>query len=57
MSKLEIRQKILEHLDGLNKLESLTDSENLIRTLAERYNVSTVIIEQVIAEWSAGRPK
>lgn len=55
MIEIEMKQKILDHLNGLNKLERQTDSQNLIRTLAKRYNVSAILVEQVIAEWSAGK--
>lgn len=55
MIEIEMKQKILDHLNGLNNLERQTDSQNLIRTLAKRYNVSVILVEQVIAEWSAGK--
>lgn len=55
MDEIEIKQKILYHLNGLNNLERRTSSQNLIRILSERYNVSDIIVEQVIAEWSAGK--
>lgn len=51
----ELKEKILNHLNGLNRLESQTDSQNLVRVIANRYNVSEEVVHQVIAEWSAGK--
>lgn len=57
MEHQSVQQKILKHLDGVNQLEQQTDSNNLIDTLAKRYDVPRNVVEQVIAEWSAGRNK
>ena len=57
MEHQSVQQKILKHLDGVNQLEQQTDSNNLIDTLAKRYDAPRTIVEQVIAEWSAGRNK
>ena len=50
----DIREKIIKHLDGLNDLERKEGSEDLIKTIAERYDVSEVMVQKIIAEWSAG---
>lgn len=50
----DIREKIINHLDGLNDLERKEGSEDLIKTLAERYDVSENMVQKILAEWSAG---
>tara|TARA_B100001167_G_C16572360_1_gene213120 strand:+ start:344 stop:541 length:198 start_codon:yes stop_codon:yes gene_type:complete len=55
MEHTSIQEKILKHLNGLNDLDQQTGSDNLIDTLAERYDAPRNVVEQVIAEWSAGR--
>jgi len=53
----ELKEKILKHLEGLHELEHQKGSDEMIEIIAERYNVPRKIVEQVIAEWSAGRKK
>lgn len=55
MASKDLKQKIIDHLDGLNKLESETGSDNLVNTIAERYDAPKQVVQQVIAEWSAGK--
>lgn len=50
----DIRKKIMNHLDGLNDLERKEGSDDLIKTLAERYDVSENMVQKILAEWSAG---
>lgn len=50
-----IQQEIIKHLEGVHELESQTDTENLIKVLAERYDTSEEIIRKAIADWQAGR--
>ena len=52
---VNIKSKILKHLNGLNNLEKQSDSEKLIDVIAQRYDAPKEIVRQVIAEWSAGR--
>ena len=44
----------MNHLDGLNDLERKEGSDDLIHTLAERYDVSKNMVQKILAEWSAG---
>lgn len=50
----DIRGKIIKHLDGLNELERKRGSDDLIKTLAERYDVSENMVQKILAGWSAG---
>ena len=50
----DIKEKIIKHLDGLNELERKEGSDDLIETLAERYDVSENMVQKILAEWSAG---
>ena len=51
----DLKQKIIDHLNGLNEVERKSDSSNLINVIAERYDVSPEMVEKTIAEWEAGR--
>lgn len=53
----KLKQKIIEHLHGLNKLDEHTDAENLVTVLAQHYDAPEEIVRHAIAEWSAGRRK
>lgn len=55
--KPAIKEEILDHLNGLNKLESEQGHDAVIDKIADRYDVSRNVVMQVIAEWSAGRGK
>jgi hypothetical protein len=57
MAEQFTKDKILKHLDGLNELERKQGSEKLVRIIAARYGVAEELVEQVIAEWSAGGKK
>ena len=39
----------------VHELERRTDAENLIQSLAKRYDTSEEVIRKVIADWQAGR--
>ena len=54
MSDSIIKEKIMKDL----RKESLPqDARRLMDKLSRKYDVSEVVLEQVIAEWSAGREK
>ena len=46
----DIREKIIKHLEGLNELERKEGSDDLIKTLAERYDVSENMVQKILAE-------
>jgi biotin-(acetyl-CoA carboxylase) ligase len=50
----DIKEKIIKHLDGLNELERKEGSSDLVKSLAERYDVSENMVQKILAEWSAG---
>lgn len=50
-----IQKKIIKHLDGLHELEKQTSAENLIQTLAERYETSEEVVKKALADWQAGK--
>ncbi|WP_373086186.1 hypothetical protein [Sneathiella sp.] len=54
MTKDSVKQKILDHLDGLNDLERGHEPEHIISVISERYDVPPEAVEQAIAEWSSG---
>lgn len=49
-----VRDKIIKHLHGLNKLERQKGSEGIIDIISSRYDIPREMVEQVISEWSAG---
>lgn len=52
-----IRQEILDNLDGLQAYALRNGGPETIRMLAKRYRATPEIVEEIIAEWSAGRDK
>lgn len=54
MDNSEIKQKILK---DLGEEQNHTDARALMDKLSRKYDVSEEVLEQVIAEWSAGREK
>tara|TARA_B100002003_G_C13843307_1_gene413766 strand:+ start:116 stop:313 length:198 start_codon:yes stop_codon:yes gene_type:complete len=54
MNNNDIKEKIF---NDLAELEPRSDTEKLVEKLAEKHDVPAEVIEQAIAEWSAGREK
>ncbi len=50
-----IKQDIIDHLNGLNELERKTNSDHLIQVLANRYDVSVIIIEKTLLNGKRAR--
>lgn len=50
-----LRQKILNHLEGLNELERKKGPDELIKAIAKRYDMPEIMVKKVIAEWQAGK--
>ena len=57
MVESTIKDKILQHLEGLNELEHKKGEDEMIQVIAERYDTDEETVRQVLAEWSAGRMK
>ena len=55
MDQQETHEKILNDLDDLNDAESTNDTQKLVDTLSNRYDVPRNVVRKLIAEWSAGK--
>ena len=55
MDQQETHEKILNDLDDLNDAESTNDTQKLVDTLSDRYDVPRNVVRKLIAEWSAGK--
>ena len=57
MHHMSLKEKVMNHLSGINEVERKTDSDNIVKMLAERYDTDQTTIERILAEWSSGRKK
>ncbi|WP_262690155.1 hypothetical protein [Kordiimonas aestuarii] len=54
---MDVKNKVLKHLDDMGDTAKAKDGEELIDELAERYDAPREAIEQIIADWMAGEKK